>query len=67
MRDEYDFTESIPNPYAEPVRKAVTLKIDLRAIDWFKAEAARTGVPYQTLMNSYLLQCAEERRSFKFV
>ena len=67
MRDEYDFTGSIQNPYTEPVKKAITIKVDLRAIDWFKSEAARTGVPYQTLMNFYLLQCAEDNKVLKFV
>lgn len=46
MRAEYDFTDSKPNPYAKRLRRPVTMRIDVEAIDYFKEEAARTGIPY---------------------
>ena len=52
MRAEYDFTDSKPNPYAKRLRRPVTMRIDVEAIDYFKEEAARTGIPYQNLINS---------------
>ena len=36
MRDEYDFSGSRPNPYAERVRRPVTVNIDVETIDYFK-------------------------------
>ena len=46
MRDEYDFSGSRPNPYAERVRRPVTVNIDVETIDYFKEEARRTGISY---------------------
>ncbi len=34
--------------------------------DPVKAEAARTGIPYQSLINLYLVQCAEEGKTLAF-
>ena len=31
-------------------------------IQYFKAQAADTGIPYQTLINLYLTDCAEKNR-----
>lgn len=66
MRAEYDFTDSKPNPYVKKERKAVTIRLDLQAIDYFKDEADRTGIPYQSLINLYLLQCAKEQKHLAF-
>lgn len=67
VREEYDFSESEPNPYYGKVRrrKATTMNIDVRVLDYFKAESERTGVPYQNIINAYLLQCVEEEKHFK--
>ena len=66
MREEYDFSESMPNPYVEKPRKPVTINIDVDTIDYFKKESARTGVPYQTIINMFLNQCVEEGRHLSF-
>ena len=66
MREEYDFSESMPNPYVVKPRKPVTINIDVDTIDYFKKESARTGVPYQTIINMFLNQCVEEGRHLSF-
>lgn len=66
MPNEVDFSESIPNPYVDRVRRRVTINIDSENIDYFKAEAARTGVPYQTLINLYLTECRTQKRRLTF-
>jgi predicted DNA binding CopG/RHH family protein len=66
MRDEYDFTNSIKNPYKKTERKKVTLQIDSDAIAYFKDEADRTGIPYQTIINFYLVDCAREKKHLAF-
>lgn len=66
MEAEYDFTESRPNPYATRSRKQITMNVDVSTIEYFKAEAARTGVPYQTIMNMFLGQCVQEQRHLVF-
>lgn len=66
MRDEYDFSDSRPNPFVARERKAVTLRLDTQALDYFRREAERTGIPYQNLINTYLIQCAQEQKHLIF-
>lgn len=66
MPAEVDFSSSVPSPYAGRVRRRVTINIDAATVDYFKAEAGRTGVPYQTIMNMYLGECAEQGRHLAF-
>jgi uncharacterized protein (DUF4415 family) len=62
MKAEYDFSTAKRNPYANHVRKAVSIRLDTTAIDYFKGLAEETGVPYQSLINMYLLECAAEHK-----
>jgi len=62
MRTEYDFTNSRTNPYAMYLRKQITIRIDERAINYFKEQAAEVGVPYQSLINLYLSDCASNQK-----
>lgn len=66
MRNEYDFSESRPNPYAERLRKPVTMNIDIETIDYFKEESRRTGIPYQNIINMYLRECATQKKRLTF-
>lgn len=65
MEKEFDFKNSKPNPYASRMRKPVTMNVDIRVIDYFKKESERTGIPYQNIINMYLLQCVEEGKHIK--
>ena len=58
MRKQYDFTRATRNPYAERLKRQVTIRLDEPTICYFKAMAEETGVPYQTLINLYLRDCA---------
>ena len=58
MRKEYDFSNSIKNPYAKKVKKQISIKIEVDTIAYFKELALKVGIPYQNLMNSYLTDCA---------
>ena len=62
MRKEYDFRNARPNPYAKRLKRAVTIRLDEPTIAYFKALANETGIAYQTLINSYLKECAESKR-----
>ncbi len=66
MKAEYDLTNARPNPYIEKLRRPVTMNLDTFAIDYFKREADRTGIPYQRLINLYLVQCAREEKRLTF-
>ncbi|MAO14040.1 MULTISPECIES: BrnA antitoxin family protein [Marinobacter] len=62
MRDEYDFSEAKRNPYAKALKKQITIRVDEDALGYFKALAEELGVPYQSLINLYLRDCAQARR-----
>ena len=62
MRKEYDFTDSVRNPYAKHFRKQVTMRLGTDVIEYFKALAKETGVPYQNLINLYLCDCVQNHR-----
>jgi len=59
MKKHYDFSHSVRNPYARHLRKQVTMRLGIDVIDYFKALAKETGVPYQNLINLYLRDCAK--------
>jgi predicted DNA binding CopG/RHH family protein len=64
MLEEYDIDELNPrkNPYAKELKKQVTIKISPSVIDYFKAQADKLGMPYQTLINLYLSDCVNNKR-----
>ena len=62
MRDEYDFTHARSNPYSQRLKKQVTIRLDIDTIDYFKNLATQSGIPYQTLINLYLADCAASER-----
>ena len=66
MRKEYDFSDSKKNPYAKKLKKQVTMNINTATIDYFKQMSSETGIPYQTLMNLYLTDCANNKRTLVF-
>ena len=65
MREEYDFSEGIKNPYAKRLRKSITMNVDIEALDYFKKQSSASGIPYQTLINLYLVDCAQNNRQLK--
>ena len=62
MKDNYDFSQSIPNPYAKRLKKQITIRLDENTIDYFKDLAEDKGIPYQSLINLYLRDCADSHR-----
>lgn len=62
MRDEYDFTGARRNPYAKRLKKRVTIRLDAPTVEYFKALSEESGIPYQTLINLYLRDCAQSKR-----
>ena len=66
MRKEYDFTDAKPGRIAEKNKQQITIRIDKETISWFKELSDQTGVPYQTLMNLYLTDCAKKKKRIEF-
>ena len=62
MREVYVFSKGVKNPYAKKLKKQVTINIDADVIDYFKKQSSASGIPYQTLMNLYLVECMKENK-----
>ena len=62
MRDEYDFAKARKNPYARKLKRQVTIRLEPEVIDYFKGLAHDNGIPYQTLINLFLRDCAQSRK-----
>jgi predicted DNA binding CopG/RHH family protein len=67
MRKEYDLKKmkGRKNPYAKRLKKQITIRLDTETIDYFKALAGDTGLPYQNLIDLYLKDCAEHQKKLK--
>jgi len=65
MREEYDFKKSIKNPYANKLKKAISIRLDEPTINYFKQMSTEIGIPYQNLINLYLRDCAENHKKLK--
>ncbi len=66
MEPEYDFSNARKNPYAANLKKQITINIDSSTIAFFKEQSESVGIPYQTLINLYLRDCAANNRKLKF-
>ena len=66
MREEYDFSGARKNPYAQKLKKQITINLDSEVIDYFKAQASATGIPYQQLINFYLSDCAAKKKQLSW-
>ncbi len=65
MKAEYDFSNAKKNPYIKKLKKQITIKIDNDTIDYFKEQAEISGIPYQTLINLYLADCAANKKQLQ--
>ena len=63
MRKIHDFSKSISNPYAQKLKKQITIRLDEDTIAYFKNMAEDKGLPYQGLINFYLRGCAQSHRN----
>ncbi len=67
MREEYDIENLNPrkNPYVKRLKKQITINIDNDTVDFFKAQSEESGIPYQTLINLYLSDCAKNKKKLQ--
>ncbi|NJL61693.1 MAG: BrnA antitoxin family protein [Methylacidiphilales bacterium] len=62
MKDEYDFSQSVKNPYIKKLKKQVTIRLEEEIVEYFKGLAEETGISYQSLINIYLQDCVKSQR-----
>ena len=65
MKKEYDFSKSKKNPYAKQLKKQVTIRLDEDTIVYFKSLSEDNGIPYQSLINLYLKDCAQKHKKLQ--
>ena len=60
MRKHYDFSKmkGQKNPYTKRLKQPVTIRLDKSTVAYFKSLAEELGMPYQSLINLYLRDCA---------
>jgi uncharacterized DUF497 family protein len=62
MRSEYDFSKARRNPYSKYLKKSVTIRLDEPTIKYFRDLSEELGIPYQTLINMFLRECASTKK-----
>ncbi len=62
MKDNYDFSKGTRNPYASRLKKQVTIRLDETTLEYFKKLSDETEIPYQTLINLFLRDCARTKK-----
>jgi uncharacterized protein (DUF4415 family) len=67
MREEYDFSKAKKNPYAAQLKKPITIRLDEDSVSYFKAVSEEVGIPYQSLINLYLRDCAATHRKLNLI
>ena len=64
MREHYDFSKMRDRkiPYTKYLKQLVTMRLDVDSVEYFKSLSEESGIPYQTLINLYLRDCAMKER-----
>ncbi|NCT61612.1 MAG: UPF0223 family protein [Microcystis aeruginosa G13-01] len=68
MKSEYDLAnmKSRPNPFAQQLKRQVTLPLRIDVIDFFEKKAKEKGISYQELIDLYLQYCVTNNRELSF-
>ncbi len=43
-------------------KRQISISLNVSVIDYFKNMSEKTGVPYQTLINMYLVDCVQNEK-----
>ena len=63
MKKEYDFSKGNKNPYSKQLKKQITINLSEEVLDYFKEMSEKTSIPYQTLIDFYLLDCVKSNKT----
>ena len=62
MSVEFDVLKIERHASTARTKRQVTIRLDGSTIEYFKELAEDSGMPYQTLINLYLRECAEHHK-----
>jgi predicted DNA binding CopG/RHH family protein len=67
MRTHYDFSrmKGEKNPYIKQLKQPITMRLEKPTVAYFKALATELGMPYQSLINLYLRDCALKHKKIE--
>ena len=67
MKKEYDLKnmKEIKNPYKGKIKKGVHINLSHEVIDYFKTLSVEMDIPYQKLIDMYLVDCAKKKKKIK--
>ena len=60
--EEVDLSKAVKSPFPKLLRQQITINLANEVVDYFKKQSEEVGIPYQTLINLFLLKCVEEKR-----
>ena len=60
--EELDLSKATRSPYPKLLKQQVTINLSKEVIEYFKNQSSETGIPYQSLINLYLLSCVNEKK-----
>ena len=62
MKKSDNFSKSNKNPYLNKPKKQLTIRLDVDTVDYFRSLAEDCGIPYQSLINLFLRDCAAKNK-----
>ncbi|MFM6756451.1 MAG: antitoxin [Dolichospermum sp.] len=67
MRENYDFSQSVKNPYSQNLKAQITIDLEKDIIQYFEEIAQETGISYVNLTSLYLRECMENKRKLSLL
>jgi len=64
MKKDYDFSKGNKNPYTTQLKRKITIEISIEVLDYFKKLSEEASIPYQILINFYLMDCVKNKKKF---
>ena len=65
MKKTYDFSKSVKKPYLSKPKRQLTIRLDEDTIEYFRSLSEESGIPYQSLINLYLRDCASANKKLQ--
>ncbi len=63
MNQENNLSADKQNPFKGKFPKvSITIRLDMETIEYFKELAEKKSIPYQSLINLYLADCAKNKK-----
>ena len=63
MKKEYNFSKMKEVKSPVTVKKNIGVSLHHEVIDYFKSLSKKTSIPYQQLINFYLLDCVKKKKT----